>query len=130
MVAGFCTQNWAQRHETTAELVEDLLAQMEKGQLDFTNTFADLDAETAQHIPDWNAKWHAAKPDENTWRQANPRVIPRTHKIEEAIKAATDGDFEPFHTMLSAVSAPFAVAPEFMVPPEENQKVRQTFCGT
>ncbi len=113
----------------TYALAQDLLTQMAHSQMDFTKTFADLD-QTATSLPDWHGKWRAANPDDALWRSTNPKVIPRTHMIEQAIGAATDGDYAPFHALLSAVSAPFEPAPEFMRPPTEAQKVRQTFCGT
>lgn len=115
---------------TTSDLVQDLLAHMAHAQMDFTNTFADLDAVTAQKLPEWNAKWRAANPDDAMWRKTNPQVIARTHKIEEAIAAATEGDFAPFRAMLNAVVTPFEQTPDYMLPPTEHQRVHQTFCGT
>ncbi|MCF2872242.1 YdiU family protein [Octadecabacter sp. G9-8] len=111
-------------------LAKDLLAQMANIPMDFTNTFADLDRATAQFLPDWHAKWCALGPDDDMWRQTNPLVIPRTHKIEDVITAATGGDYAPFHAMLAAISAPFEMSPDFMLPPDDDQKVLQTFCGT
>jgi len=116
--------------DTAADLAKDLLFQMANGKHDFTNMFANLDSSTAQTLPYWNATWRAANPNEDLWRQTNPSVIPRTHKIEETIRAATEGNFAPFHTMLSAISAPFDGAPDFMLPPEDDERVHQTFCGT
>ncbi len=110
-------------------LAKDLLAQMAEAEADFTNTFNALDR-TAEAFPDWYAKWRAAGPDDALWRRINPQIIPRTHLIEHCIKAATAGDFAPFHTMLAAVSAPFTHDPAFASPPEEAEKVLQTFCGT
>ena len=63
--------------------------------------------------------------------QVNPAIIPRTHRIEEAIQAAIEGDLQPFHTLQMALSTPFedhglgldrAPQPEEIVP--------RTFCGT
>ena len=116
--------------EATSDLAQDLLLQMANAQLDFTNTFANLDTATAQFLPDWNAKWRAMTPDDALWRKTNPKVIPRTHKIEEVIEAAIKGDYAPFQAMLSAVSAPFDMAPDYMLSPQDHEKVRHTFCGT
>lgn len=115
--------------ETADGLAQSLLEQMADQQLDFTNTFADLHS-TKTTLPDWHARWRAAAPDDALWQRTNPKVIPRTHKIEQAITAATAGDLAPFHTMLKAVSAPFEDAPAFMRPPTEEERVERTFCGT
>ncbi|MCF2903565.1 YdiU family protein [Octadecabacter sp. CECT 8868] len=114
--------------ETTA-LVKELLSLMSEANADFTNTFNVLD-QTEKTFPDWYAKWRAAGPNDDVWKATNPQVIPRTHKIEQAITAATAGDFAPFHTMLAALKSPFTPNADFATPPEEDEKVRQTFCGT
>ncbi len=118
-----------QPNETASDLVQDLLGVMANAKLDFTNTFAALD-ETAKTSPEWHVKWRAAGPEDTLWQRTNPHVIPRTHKIEEAIQAATSGDYAPFHQMLKAVSAPFEPLSAFMLPPTDFEKVHQTFCGT
>ncbi len=117
-----------QNDDTTA-LAKDLLALMAEAGADFTNTFNALD-ETETTFPEWHSRWRAANPDDALWRKTNPQVIPRTHKIEQAITAATAGDFAPFHAMLAALLAPFTPNADYAQPPEEAEKVRQTFCGT
>jgi serine/tyrosine/threonine adenylyltransferase len=63
--------------------------------------------------------------------KANPVVIPRTHLIEAAIKAAVAGDLGTFKAMLGAVTAPYVSPPElFTRPPKDSERVRNTFCGT
>lgn len=115
--------------DVSASLSAQLLAHMAEHGLDFTNTFANLDALSLSH-PDWYANWRAAAPDDAMWRAANPKVIPRTHKIEQAIMAATTGDYAPFHYMLAAVTDPFTDHPDYTKPPQKAEKVHQTFCGT
>jgi uncharacterized protein YdiU (UPF0061 family) len=117
------------QNDATTALAKDLLAQMANAGADFTNTFNALD-ETATTFPDWHATWRAADPDDTLWRKTNPAIIPRTHKIEQAIVAATSGDFEPFHAMLAALHDPFTPNADYAHPPEEAEKVHQTFCGT
>jgi len=118
----------SQSKEATA-LAQDLLVNMQEAEADFTNTFNALD-KTAETFPDWHERWREMNPDDALWRSKNPMVIPRTHKIEESITTATDGDFAPFHAMLDAVSNPFKPNAEYMKPPEPEEKVLQTFCGT
>jgi uncharacterized protein YdiU (UPF0061 family) len=65
-------------------------------------------------------------------RQHNPAVIPRNHKVEAALAAATSGDLTPFHQLLAIVSNPFAhgnIPSEFSQPGPANCPY-QTFCGT
>jgi uncharacterized protein YdiU (UPF0061 family) len=67
-------------------------------------------------------------------RRANPAVIPRNHRIEQAIGAVVESeDFQPFLDLLAALSRPFEDQPrfaKFLEPPQPNERVLQTFCGT
>jgi uncharacterized protein YdiU (UPF0061 family) len=66
-------------------------------------------------------------------RAANPVLIPRNHRIEQAIQRSYDGDFAPFHRLIDALAAPYAERIEyadFEMPPQPDEIVRQTFCGT
>jgi uncharacterized protein YdiU (UPF0061 family) len=67
-------------------------------------------------------------------RAANPAVIPRNHRIEEAIRAAVeDADLGPFERLSAALARPFEDAPawaEYRRPPRAEERVLQTFCGT
>ena len=65
--------------------------------------------------------------------QANPAVIPRNHRVEEALDAATAGDMGRFEALLSAVRAPFAAEAGregFVLPPPEGLAPHVTYCGT
>ncbi len=65
---------------------------------------------------------------------ANPVFIPRNHLVEEAIEAATrNGDFAPFHQLVDVLAQPHQYRDDlarYATPPEPQQVVRQTFCGT
>jgi uncharacterized protein YdiU (UPF0061 family) len=67
-------------------------------------------------------------------RAANPVFIPRNHLVEEVITAAvSNGDFSPFETLLSVVTAPYEDRPgreRYADPPRPDQVVHRTFCGT
>ncbi|MEP3890307.1 MAG: protein adenylyltransferase SelO family protein [Hellea sp.] len=66
-------------------------------------------------------------------RSANPIYIARNHRVEEAITAANNGDMEVFKRLLGAVTAPFTERDdlaEFENPPNPDEIVNQTFCGT
>ena len=68
-------------------------------------------------------------------RSVNPRVIPRNHRVEEALAAASDeGDLAPFARLLDALRQPYADAAE-LAPYSEGAPASvtasyRTFCGT
>ncbi len=81
----------------------------------------------------WLPRWRARRPDATLIRATNPTVIPRNHKVEEALAAATHGDLAPFQALLAAVQFPFA--PEqgreaYSLPAPTGFGPYLTFCGT
>jgi uncharacterized protein YdiU (UPF0061 family) len=82
----------------------------------------------------WLGQWReVARPDVEVMRGANPVLIPRNHRVEEAIKQAYEGDFATFHRLVEAWAEPYAEREEYAdleKAPLEEEKVRQTFCGT
>jgi uncharacterized protein YdiU (UPF0061 family) len=68
-------------------------------------------------------------------RQVNPWVIPRNHRVEEALAAASEhGDLAPFNRLLGALQRPYdeyPAAADFAEPaPAHLTAGYQTFCGT
>jgi uncharacterized protein YdiU (UPF0061 family) len=67
-------------------------------------------------------------------RAVNPAYIPRNHRVEAAIAAATEqADFGPFNEMLQVWSRPYeeqAGREAYLMPPLPAERVLQTFCGT
>ena len=66
-------------------------------------------------------------------RKVNPAFIPRNHRIEAVIQAALKDDYAPFDELLTVLSRPYEDQPEFagyMQPPQDEERVTQTFCGT
>jgi uncharacterized protein YdiU (UPF0061 family) len=135
----------AEMRDGDAALIDELLALMVAGSADFTNTFRDLaHGDARAHFPDpagydrWYARWQARIATERDAKTrmlaANPALIPRNHRVESMIAAAVAGDMDPFHRLLSALSAPFDdPAPEnrdLAAPPQPQEVVRETFCGT
>ena len=134
--------------ESDGTLIEDLLTRMAQGQADFTNTFRALGTEKARDefvdpsIYDaWEAIWRDRLKEENSTPQerlpdlhkANPALIARTHRIEQAIQAAVAGDFTPFERLTNALQDPFAEPgkmSDLARPPAADEVVSQTFCGT
>ena len=131
------------------DLVQSLLTWMEKSKADFTNTFRDLSADelpTADRYADpdyqdWHAKWLQRQTRENRpisrakigMRLVNPAVIPRNHRVEEALAAAEDhNDLSVLHRLLEVLVTPNeagADAAMYQEPPSEDGSYR-TFCGT
>ncbi|AHM05480.1 Selenoprotein O and cysteine-containing-like protein [Roseibacterium elongatum DSM 19469] len=132
-------------------LAFDLLEAMARGEADFTNTFRALsgpDPDSAAALfrnPDtfapWLARWQARLAQEGrdpATRQAamqavNPALIPRNHRIEQAIQAGVAGDFAPFERLANALATPYAPDAadlDLATPPQEAERVTRTFCGT
>ena len=131
-----------------AALVQELLDWMHASHLDFTNTFRTLSDEAAIVDPTfidagfltWHSKWIARlarqpqTPTEaaETMRAHNPAIIPRNHKVEEALAAATSGDLSVMHRLLDVLADPYGeTAPaDYTTPPPPGSDTYQTFCGT
>ena len=117
-------------------MVQDLLDTMAATEADFTLTFRRLsDGALPETFDAWRARWQARlkDADRGLMRGANPAFIPRNHRVEEALAAATAGDFAPFETLVTVLSKPYDDQPEFlayMEPPRPEQVVQRTFCGT
>ena len=128
-------------------LVTDLLDWMHKNEADYTNTFRDLSQEelpggelyTTESFQAWHTRWQVRLGEEDLEsslalrKSFNPAVIPRNHKVEEALQAGEEGDLEPFHNLLKALERPYEEADHlepYQVPPKPSEKVHQTFCGT
>ncbi len=67
-------------------------------------------------------------------RRHNPALIPRNHKVEEALAAATDqADVSVTRKLLEVLARPFAydVDPsEYSTPAAQSDMPYRTFCGT
>lgn len=139
-----------------AQLVQELLDIMAKGQADFTRTFRALSGLADAAGSDEPARCEFVDPTAfdvwaKDWRvqlvnsgvpeakrqaamqAANPAFIPRNHRVEEVIQAALNDDLAPFERLLLAVLHPYADQPDMadlQAAPEPDEVVRQTFCGT
>lgn len=126
-------------------LITDLLTRMADNQADFTNTFRALATGTAPRdqftdptaFDQWQPRWRArlaSESDPETLMQAtNPAFIPRNHRVEQMITAATQGDLAPFQRLLTTLATPYADQPQaqdLTRPPLPAEIVQQTFCGT
>ncbi|WP_420012212.1 protein adenylyltransferase SelO [Tateyamaria sp.] len=121
-------------------LIEELLALMQKDGADFTNGFAALGTDSARDqftdrdaFDAWSQK-HEARigPNAHTiMAKANPKIIPRNHRIEAMIEAAVAGDMAPFERLTKALSTPDQTTDDTLHrPPAQSEIVPATFCGT
>jgi uncharacterized protein YdiU (UPF0061 family) len=131
-------------------LVEDLLACMHRHGADFTNTFRDLSGDDVPaaslfHTADftqWTTRWRDRldrqpepwEASQARMRENNPAVIPRNHRVEEALAAAVErNDLLPMEKLLDVLSSPFQEPPEdggYHLPAPPSAEPYQTFCGT
>ncbi|MBM7662708.1 uncharacterized protein YdiU (UPF0061 family) [Bacillus mesophilus] len=130
-------------------LIDDLLNLMQKHKADYTNTFLALTFDTVKEtvfsgVPefmDWYKRWQArlGKQEESKesahelMKNHNPAVIPRNHRVEEALEAAINGDFTVMHRLLDVLSKPFAHVPdqtEYCKLPVDSNRPYRTYCGT
>jgi uncharacterized protein YdiU (UPF0061 family) len=142
--------------EADADLINALLSLMKQAGADFTLTFrylAEAAAGTTHEAPlramfqdqaaldTWLSQWHARldrdpqSPDQRhrAMCNANPAFIPRNHRVEAALAAASNGELAPFNTLLNVLEHPFDDQPghaDLMLPPREDERVLATFCGT
>ena len=120
-------------------LVERFLNGLEDGKVDFTNGFRGLvDGVVPGGMTDWENDWRLRLMRETgdtaaVMRAANPAFIARNHRIEAMIQAAVAGDYAPFTKLNEILANPFDDQPEnaaFRLPPESDEVVTATFCGT
>jgi len=138
-------------------LAHELLQAMAGAGADFTLTFRRLcDIEAAPSAADaqrleplaasaafeaWLQRWRQRLLRETrsdaerrlAMRAVNPAFIARNHRVEEAISRALEGDLGPLDRLLGVLQSPFAdhcEASPLMRPPQPDEIVQQTFCGT
>jgi len=147
---------------TDATLANDWLALLQVGHVDFTLGWRRLaDAAAGDEAPlralfadptapdAWFERWRerCAREDEGSaanavavsraerMRRVNPWVIPRNHRVEEALAAASAGDdLGPFERLLAALRRPYEETAEHARYAEpaaaEVTAGYRTFCGT
>lgn len=131
------------------KLFDMLLSLMYKYREDYTNTFIKLTFDKAtetsmfgsQDFEVWYNMWQerlgrqkeTKEMSLNLMRKSNPAVIPRNHRVEEALEAAIKGDYSVMVRLINVLSKPFAHSPEQLeyanLPPASFCKYK-TFCGT
>lgn len=135
--------------EGDRDLFAALLGWMNDAHADFTATFARLAGlaaaapatDEAPAFRDWIATWQARLARQPgtpaaaaaRMRRVNPVVIPRNHRVEEALAAAEAGDLALVHRLVAAIRDPFGETADHAAyrdgPPAGCGPYR-TFCGT
>jgi len=131
-------------------LIEGLLSMMQKYNADYTNTFRaltfDKQEDTALFGTSEFAKWHESwkarlgrqqetpASSHELMRSCNPALIPRNHRVEEALEAAVKhGDYSVMERLLDVLSSPYAHSTkqdEYSTLPKLPNSHYRTFCGT
>ena len=130
-------------------LIFNLLSWMHQNKADYTNTFCFLmnesfasnDIYKNQDFMNWKKQWQNRLSIKNNslekslklMRSVNPLIIPRNHKVEEALKAANNDDLNPINNLIEILKKPYQIQEknsEYCYPSPESDKKYQTFCGT
>lgn len=131
-------------------LIENLLELMEKYEVDYTNTFRLLTLDKVEEtelfgkngFEQWYEKWKTRLENQQVseefikqlMQKSNPVVIPRNHRVEEALDAAVNHeDYSVLNNLLSVISRPYDYKADYMdyttLPPDTSGPYK-TFCGT
>ena len=131
------------------KLIMDLLTWMHKNKVDYTNTFCFLMNKNLEEnkiyndesFLNWKKKWQERlKINSNSTEESlklmgvnNPLVIPRNHKVEEALEAANSGNLDPTKKLIKILEKPYEDKKEiikYQSPAPLSDKIYKTFCGT
>ncbi|HOG62833.1 MAG TPA: YdiU family protein [Sedimentibacter sp.] len=127
-------------------LIEELLNIMHKNNEDYTNTFIKLTfgntLNDSAEYKEWHNKWQARLQRQNKtkdklfelMKNSNPAVIPRNHRVEEALRTADENeDYSVMDKLISVLKNPFAHSAdqkEYAELPPPSFCNYKTFCGT
>lgn len=131
------------------ELIKNLLNIMQKHKVDYTNTFRaltigdlnGLEIFNSEEFKEWYKIWQErlSRQDESKdlskklMKSSNPAVIPRNHRVEEALEAAEKGDYSVMDKLLDVLINPFEYSKdqeEYAKLPKSSSCKYKTYCGT
>ena len=129
-------------------LILDLLTWMHEKKADYTNTFCHLMDLTPKKnelfadsdLVNWKKRWKERLSKNNVspnkylelMKNNNPLVIPRNHKVEEALEASKKNDLKPLNQLIEILKDPYTQKNDiidYQIPSNSGEKY-QTFCGT
>ena len=135
-------------------ILKDLLKIMIPNQADYTLSFRFLSQtllgkdslflnqfKEEEKIKEWLSNWKVTVKELNLDSEKmvkkmdsiNPIYIPRNHNVDKAIKAAYEENLDPMNELLEVLKNPFKENKKYShlaIPPKEEEKILQTFCGT
>ncbi len=129
------------------KLINDLFNWMEKNKADYTNTFCNLMDVNSDEIYknndffNWKNEWKKRSELNNSTKEKqskvmksnNPIIIPRNHKVEEALAEADKGSLDKMKKLLAILKNPYDNQnniQEYQTPAPSSNEKYQTFCGT
>ena len=150
LISGMCSKIGIFEPDSNDEsLLNGLLDMMKKYKEDYTNTFLALTfkdfPKSRMFVTDEFSVWYKKYQDRiksqgkskeevfNLMKNSNPAVIPRNHRVEEALAAAENGDFSVMNNLLKALANPFEHSDfqkEYSKPAPKSQCDYKTYCGT
>ena len=150
LISGMCSKIGIFEPDSNDEsLLNELLDMMKKYKEDYTNTFLSLTfkdfPKSGMFVTDEFSVWYKKYQDRiksqgkskddvfNLMKNSNPAVIPRNHRVEEALAAAENGDFSVMNNLLKALANPFEYSDfqkEYSKPAPKSQCDYKTYCGT
>jgi uncharacterized protein YdiU (UPF0061 family) len=150
LILGMCSKIGIFEPDSNDEsLLNGLLDMMKKYKEDYTNTFLALTfkdfPKSRMFVTDEFSVWYKKYQDRiksqgkskeevfNLMKNSNPAVIPRNHRVEEALAAAENGDFSVMNNLLKALANPFEHSDfqkEYSKPAPKSQCDYKTYCGT
>ena len=130
-------------------LILDLLQWMHSNKADYTNTFCKLMDEklitdNIYNKPDfitWKDRWkmriskykNKLNIVEKKMKFSNPMVIPRNHKVEDALHDVENGNLSSTENLLKILKEPYEnkyQTKQYQVPSKHNNINYKTYCGT
>ena len=130
-------------------LIQELLQLMQQFQADYTHTFRgltldqheDLELFASAEFAQWHERWQVRLSRESQtkaeikerMKRSNPAIIPRNHRVEAALAAAEQGDYQVMRKLLHVLEDPYGYTSEqedYGSLPEPTTCPYQTFCGT
>ncbi len=129
------------------KLINDLFNWMEKNKADYTNTFCNLMNINSDEIYknndfiNWKIEWKKRTELNNSTKEKqiklmktnNPIVIPRNHKVDEALAEADKGNLDKMKKLLAILKNPYNNQnniEQYQAPASSSNEKYQTFCGT
>lgn len=131
-------------------LIEDLLSMMQKYKADYTNTFrsltlgnlSGLELFQIEEFKEWYKLWQerlerqeqSKEDSRKLMEKNNPTVIPRNHRVEEALEAAVQHhDYSVMEALLEAIRKPYDyenISEAYAQLPKQTGCAYKTYCGT